>query len=326
MSDLLVCSKKDQEASFGPNAAQQDRNKLRRCCADNSASLARPTDCAAVRLYSSIVDTNGSDLGGGDAGGPDIDGEDTGRNPGSTGKSSVEQVSNTGEDGSESVFIAVDFATGRYEGSSRRAAPTPVPGSGRNAARPPVHTADAEMLYDLFIELTPRQRKFVEVAAWTLADDVYDAIDELAKIPDFASQDISVLSDFPPSTWTQSVTWWRHQARCFNDLATETSGAADPDPRCTGEEMALHLIMQRARGMATDPSDPRTDLTDGLPEHNSDSDWDGPLEFLFQDHDVLMLFDEDIEPGLGAVNLDPAQWFTPFADSSPRDPERGFRR
>lgn len=271
------------------------------------------------------MDTDGSDRGS-DAGGPDIDGDNTVCDPSSSAQNSLEQISNIGEDGSESVVIAVDFAAGHGAGRSRRGAPTPVPGSGRNADRPPVHSADAEMFYDLVIELTPRQRRFVEVAAWTLADDVYDAIEELATIADFASQDISVLSDFPPCTWTQSVTWWRQQARCFDDLATETSGAVDPDPRCTGEEMALHLILHRARDMATDPCDPRTDLTDGLPEHDSDSDWDAPLEFLFQDHDVLMLFDDDIEPGLGTVNLDPAHWFTPFADSPPRDPERGFRR
>jgi hypothetical protein len=242
------------------------------------------------------VDTDGSDRGGGDADGPGIDGDDTVCDPGSSAQGSIETGSNIGEGGSESVVIAVDA------GSSRRGVPTPVPGSGRNAARPLVRSADAEMFYDLVIELTPRQRRFVEVAAWTLADDVYDAIEELATIGDFASQDISVLSVFPPCTWTQSVTWWRQQARCFDDLATETSGAVDPDPRCTGEEMALHLIVHRARGMATDLSDPRTDLTDGLPEHDSDSDWDASLEFLFHDHDVLMLFDDDIEPGLGTVN------------------------
>ena len=37
---------------------------------------------------------------------------------------------------------------------------------------------DDEVFEGLVIELTPRQRRFVEVAAWTLADDVYDAIED----------------------------------------------------------------------------------------------------------------------------------------------------
>ena len=90
--------------------------------------------------------------------------------------------------------------------------------------------------------------------------------------------------------------------------------------------MVLHLVLGRARATATDESDRRMDLVGGIAAHENDDDWDAPMDFLFQDHDVLTLFDSDIESHPGAVNLVPAQWFTPFADSEPRTPDRGFRR
>jgi hypothetical protein len=40
------------------------------------------------------------------------------------------------------------------------------------------------------------------------------------------------------------------------------------------------------------------------------------LEFVFQDHDVLMLCDmaaQSAEAAAGAVNLDPSRWFTEFS-------------
>lgn len=234
------------------------------------------------------------------------------------------------------MVIAVEFGAG--PGGRRRTGRHPASASAgfadeQHTLSPQAGAADmldCGLFEDLDIELTPRQRRFVEVAAWTLADDVYDAIEDLAEIPDFAAHEISVLNDFPPCTWTQTATWWREQARCCDDLASEAAAGIDPEPRCTGEEMALHLILQRAQAIASDPTDIRADLTAGLPACEGDSDWDGPLDFLFQDHDVLMLFDNDAdgyaEPHSSTVNLALEKWFDPFADSPPRSGHRGFRR
>ncbi|MER5891313.1 hypothetical protein ABT160_46555 [Streptomyces sp. NPDC001941] len=56
---------------------------------------------------------------------------------------------------------------------------------------------------------------------------------------------------------------------------------------------------------------------------------------LFEDHDVLMLFDtkldgielpdSDIHQALGVVNLQADDWFEPFDSDAARDPDRGFR-
>jgi hypothetical protein len=121
------------------------------------------------------------------------------------------------------------------------------------------------------------------------------------------------------------VSWWRAQARCFDDLAAEAESGTDPQPRCTGEEMALHLILGRARAIAADEPEVRPELVDGTNAHPSDDDWDGPLDFLFHDHDVPTLFD-DIETLPGAANLEPEHWFAPFADTKPRETTRGYRR
>ncbi|WP_309052866.1 hypothetical protein [Streptomyces sp.] len=58
-------------------------------------------------------------------------------------------------------------------------------------------------------------------------------------------------------------------------------------------------------------------------------------DILFQDHDVLMLFDDsldgiedpagDLYQSMGMVNLAPQDWFVPFDSEQARDPARGFR-
>ncbi|WP_143546018.1 MULTISPECIES: hypothetical protein [unclassified Rhodococcus (in: high G+C Gram-positive bacteria)] len=151
-----------------------------------------------------------------------------------------------GDDSSDGVVLPVVFGAG----SSRRGG-THCSGGEPNSVAP----VEDAVFEGLVIELTTRQRRFVEVAALTLADDVYDAIEELHRRPESASHSSSILSDLPPVTWTQPAAWWREQARGFDDLAIEAQAGIDPDPVCNGEEMALHLILGRARAMATDESD-----------------------------------------------------------------------
>jgi hypothetical protein len=85
--------------------------------------------------------------------------------------------------------------------------------------------------------------------------------------------------------------------------------------------------------MAEDSADKRHAA---LPEHNDDYTWDDCSELLFQDHDVLMLFNDsldgfedpatDLNKESGAGDLRPQAWFDFFANEEPRDPNRGFRR
>jgi hypothetical protein len=89
----------------------------------------------------------------------------------------------------------------------------------------------------------------------------------------------------------------------------------------------LHLAIEDGEAYERD---------DAVPEHEDDYDWYMCSSVLFQDHDILMLDDrqmdgiEDPEDTLnreqGIGDLRPANWFTWFLNVEPRDPGRGFRR
>src|SRR4051812_47479822 len=80
-------------------------------------------------------------------------------------------------------------------------------------------------------------------------------------------------------------------ARAFDDLAADCSSDAEVEPRSTGEEMALHLAIARAQDLTRNRPRLVRDAVAGLPEERADFDWDACSDLLFQDHDVLMLFD-----------------------------------
>lgn len=99
--------------------------------------------------------------------------------------------------------------------------------------------------------LTPRQCHVVAQVARELADTVFADTHLLGDRPVQPSSDAVVLAEFPECTWAQDATWRRTMARAFDDLAADTAAGTDPEPRCTGEEMALHLIIDRARTAST---------------------------------------------------------------------------
>lgn len=142
-----------------------------------------------------------------------------------------------------------------------------------------------------------------------------------------------LFGSLPPVTLAQDGPWRRKMARAFDDLAAELTAGAEVEPRCTGEEMALHLGIAHARAMERNRPRLVREAVGELPAHRRDYDWDGCSEDLFQDHDVLMLFDsaldglEDsgISQAMGMANLAPADWFAPFDSDHARDPARGFR-
>lgn len=97
--------------------------------------------------------------------------------------------------------------------------------------------------------------------------------------------------------------------------------------------MALHLAIARAQNLTRNRPRLVSDAVAALPEERQAFDWDACSDVLFQDHDVLMLFDNTLDgiedPGngihqaMGMVNLAPNEWFAPFDQG--RDPNRGFR-
>ena len=140
----------------------------------------------------------------------------------------------------------------------------------------------------------------------------------------------------PRITWQTDADWRRQFARACEDLSSDLYAGHWPTPRSNAEEMALHLAIKDAPGylqMAQDSGDKRHAA---LPEHVDDYSWDTCSELLFQDHDVLMLFDQsldgfedpstDINKNSGVGDLRPQAWFEFFNNVEPRDPNRDFRR
>jgi len=134
--------------------------------------------------------------------------------------------------------------------------------------------------------------------------------------------------DLPPLALPVADTVWMARfARTFDAIATRLAeGRSDPVglTSCTGEEMALHLVIDYAETWLKD--DVLTTL-DSLPvDAERDDDFEGAREALFRDHDVLMLFDpalDGVDDPEGALhehfrfaNLHPSRWFLPFADQA----------
>lgn len=90
---------------------------------------------------------------------------------------------------------------------------------------------------------------------------------------------------------------------------------------CTADEVALHLVVDRAQEMVED-GELDQDWMAGLPNHPSDGDFHGVKDYLFYDFDVLHLYDagadgvEDPTSSVfqaeGFVNLHPREWFKTF--------------
>jgi hypothetical protein len=98
-----------------------------------------------------------------------------------------------------------------------------------------------------------------------------------------------------------------------------------PYPRCTGEEMALHILLSCVGGDIEDLDELYGDNEDfaALPEATRDlaDSLRTAGDSWFEDEDVLMLFndaldgiegDEGITEVMGLANLQPASWFLPF--------------
>jgi hypothetical protein len=131
-----------------------------------------------------------------------------------------------------------------------------------------------------------------------------------------------------PTVATRSLTveFAARFARCFQDLAarvaTHSWGSGGGLPGSTGEELALHVVLDALEDrLESDVADGAAD--DILSDLRDDPDRDVGFyrQVLFEDEDVLALYDPSLD-GLeqldevrrlaGLANLHPNQWFLPF--------------
>jgi hypothetical protein len=187
------------------------------------------------------------------------------------------------------------------------------------------------------LQLTPRTAAVLWTVAQILADYGYDDAEEHGSdlVPERAGW--YLFDRYPRLTWRQDAEWRRRAARAYDDLAADLAAGEWPLPTCPAEELALHLILEDAPSAVEDGWTGLDEATfDALPAHPDDLDWDAMPDVLFQDIDILHLF----EPGLDgiddpddALNAEmaigdyrPSAWFEHFANMQPRDERRGFRR
>lgn len=138
-----------------------------------------------------------------------------------------------------------------------------------------------------------------------------------------------MLTDLPPiaDRWAEGV--WLDRFIASFDLIEGRLAAGDVSPvsltRCTGEEMALHLVIDHAEGDFDSGIDPSGGELDQLPGRgDADHDFELMRDVLFRDLDVLLLFDmrldgiEDPSSEVarleGTADLHPTQWFLTFDD------------
>jgi hypothetical protein len=178
--------------------------------------------------------------------------------------------------------------------------------------------------------VTPRTAAALWIAGQLLADFAYDDVLEYGDLPVETTGTWAVFDQFPRITWKQNAVWRRQAARSFDDLVADLESGDWPQPRCPAEEMALHLMFRFADD---------TELQGGLaslPEHEDDLDWTLLYDVLFQDLDILDLFEAGLD-GIEDPNDDqnrfrgmgdytPGAWFVEFLDKDARDPRRPFRR
>lgn len=168
--------------------------------------------------------------------------------------------------------------------------------------------------YSEIVELiSSRQAILIANAADEIAAGIRSDADTLGSAPvtPINSGQLEVLATLPAVTFGQSRLWRYQLAAAADRLSADTRLWGAPIPRCTGEEMVLHLVLRRAQAAAR-------------PRQVRRGSWDHLSEVLFQDHDVLTLYDlppETTESLAGGVNLHPLRWFTEFTLPFPM-PER----
>jgi hypothetical protein len=135
-----------------------------------------------------------------------------------------------------------------------------------------------------------------------------------------------LIDELPPIArpWARPASPWLDRfISCFYDLADRIAVAdvaEDSLTTCTGDEMALHLVIDFAEAEFDSGMDTEVDTLCNLPiRGHPDADFELVRDALLQDNDVPMLFDPSLdgidEPDSGhrTVNLHPNRWFLPFS-------------
>lgn len=187
-------------------------------------------------------------------------------------------------------------------------------------------------------QLTPRTADMLHTALENLCDEAHNDVDERgdAEVSAKNKGDWWFFDRLPRITWRMGGHWRRQIAHACEDLARDLEAGQWPRPRSTAEEMVLHLAIEDAPDYLEMAEDTGDSTHDALPKHADDYDWHMCSEILFEDHDVLMLFDpgldgledpnSDVNERAAMGDLRAAAWPKFFSHLEPRAPSRTFHR
>jgi hypothetical protein len=194
-------------------------------------------------------------------------------------------------------------------------------------AHPQVASGDCDECDELV--LSPRMAFFLWAALDSLATHTGEDLDET----DFTQEGFADTSTWlelgllpPIALHARRREWVERFVQCFVDLTERLAHGELPYPRCTGEEMALHMAFNAAADQFADGETYESyhSWYASFPESlELDEDFDTARELLLEDEDVLLLDDISLDgiedpssqaaQQLGTVNLHPDTWFLPFA-------------
>lgn len=193
---------------------------------------------------------------------------------------------------------------------------------------------DAAANADYKWKLTPRTAYALWEAADNLADLAWEELDHLGDTPIDPEPDqyVSVFGRYPKLVWGEDRLWREHAVAAFEDLRDALGAGERVLPRTPAEEMALWAIVEDTRIRA----ELDLDRMEDLPTHRDDLS-DDMEEYLFHDHDILLLFNQlmpgvedpddpmhDVVPDI--ADYRPEAWFDTFWNDPPRHPDRASYR
>jgi len=185
-------------------------------------------------------------------------------------------------------------------------------------------------------QLTPRTAAALWTAGQILVEQAYDDVMEHGDKPVLDSGEWALFGRYPRMTWAQDAVWRRQAARAHEDLTADLAAGDWPTPRYPAEEMALHLMLRDAGAAAKRSGTGPREAPTRLLENRDDLNWEPAYDVLFQDTDILGLFDPNLDgiedpenelnQQLSIGDYRPQAWFKAFANMEPRDGRRPFHR
>uniref|UniRef100_UPI003F490736 hypothetical protein n=1 Tax=Amycolatopsis sp. CA-096443 TaxID=3239919 RepID=UPI003F490736 len=136
------------------------------------------------------------------------------------------------------------------------------------------------------------------------------------------------FGQLPPLCDRQNAAWRMAMVRAVLDLRDDLLAGRAPLPRCTGEEVALHLIMHHAEHLLDLLDDEELAAARGLPSRAAYTarhrQFSTMREIFQQDEDFVFLFDQDLAEAAGDPDQLAMQWWWTFGNLQSRDAARGF--